>query len=222
MKKNNVLIWALLLIIVIGGGFFLSKKLNNENENNPTISDSSDAENNDQENQSEEDVSSPDSSVNQDNADNTLASIQNYIEVDKTLLPDFKLMNANNEEISINEYYGKFVVLNFWASWCPPCKAEMPDLQELHNEFEKDDENVLLSVNLTDGQRETKEKADKFLNENNYNFNLFYDYEGLGFSLFNVQSVPSTFFIDEQGYARGLIIGLTNKEDIKTVLETMK
>ena len=98
----------------------------------------------------------------------------------------------------------------------------MPDLQNLHNEFEKGDDNVLLSVNLTDGQRETKEKADKFLNENNYDFNLFYDYDGLGFSLFNVQSVPSTFIIDEKGYARGVIIGLTSQKDINTVLETMK
>lgn len=214
MKKNSVLIWALLLVVVIGGGFFLSKRLNNENADNDIS-----AEKPETEDENNEDSSTSD---NQSSNNSSLDSIQNYIEVDKTLLPDFKLVNADNEEVSINEYYGKFIVINFWASWCPPCKAEMPDLQNLHNEFEKGDDNVLLSVNLTDGQRETKEKADKFLNENNYDFNLFYDYDGLGFSLFNVQSVPSTFFIDEKGYARGVIIGLTSQKDINTVLETMK
>lgn len=208
MKKNNVVIWALLLVVVIAGGFFLSQKLDSEQN--------TDSSNNGNENSEESDMD-PESQI-----DSSLDNIQNYIEVDKTLLPEFILKDEHDNEVSINDYYGKFIVLNFWASWCPPCKAEMPDLQKLHNEFEENDDYVLLSVNLTDGQRETKAKADKFISENDYNFNLLYDYDGIAFNLFNVQSVPSTFFIDEKGYSRGLIIGLTTQEDIKTVLESMK
>ena len=203
MKKNNVLLWALLLVVIIGGGFFLSQKLDSEKNEIDLNAENENADSN-------------------TSTDNNLESIQNYIEVDKTLLPEFKLKDENDNEVSINDFYGKFVVLNFWASWCPPCKAEMPDLQKLHNEFEEKDDYVLLSVNLTDGQRETKAKADKFISDNNYDFNLLYDYDGIAFNLFNVQSVPSTFFIDEKGYAKGLIIGLTTQDDIKTVLESMK
>jgi thiol-disulfide isomerase/thioredoxin len=135
------------------------------------------------------------------------------------LIPNFTLKNSKGDEVSLSDYSGKIVILNFWASWCPPCKAEMPEFKEMDEELKKSKEVVLLTINLTDGKRETKDTALKFLKDNNYNFNVLFDDKSDIAELFGIQSIPTTIIIDKAGYLHDYIMGTTTK---KAVLDSIK
>ena len=136
------------------------------------------------------------------------------------LVPDFTLENEKGEEVSLWDYSGKVVILNFWASWCPPCKAEMPEFDKINDELKSSKDVVLLTINLTDGQRETKLKALKFLNDNDYGFNVLFDVDGIAAKIFGIQSIPTTAIIDKEGYLHDYIMGATTKSTVlKSVAE---
>ena len=112
------------------------------------------------------------------------------------IVPNFTLESNTGESISLSDYAGKKVVLNFWASWCPPCRVEMGEFQKLHNDLEESEEAVLLMLNQTDGIRETKEIADAFLKQYGYNFITLYDKGQVGLGIFGIPSIPITVVID--------------------------
>jgi peroxiredoxin len=138
------------------------------------------------------------------------------------LVPDFTLMNEKGEAISLYDYSGKVIILNFWASWCPPCKAEMPEFQEMNDELIASGEAVLLTINLTDGQRETKEKALRFLKDNKYDFTVLFDEQGTVAGMFGIQSIPTTAIIDKEGYLHDYIMGATTKKAVLRSVEEVK
>uniref|UniRef100_UPI002897B741 peroxiredoxin family protein n=1 Tax=Proteiniclasticum ruminis TaxID=398199 RepID=UPI002897B741 len=139
----------------------------------------------------------------------------------KPFSPEFTIYNGENEEVTLADYKGKKVILNFWASWCPPCVFEMPEFQALHDVLDPE-ETVLLAVNLTDGQRETKALADKFIEENDLTLNVLYDTTGSAFYEFKVSSIPQTFIIDEEGIVQYAIMGMTDKKTLDSILERME
>ncbi len=106
--------------------------------------------------------------------------------------PDFKLKNLAGDEVSLKDYRGKKVMLNFWATWCPPCKEEMPAMERFYNEKSKDVE--ILAVNL-DPQNNVK----SFVKGNNLTFPILLDQEGSTQQTYSIISIPTTFIIDEQG-----------------------
>ena len=113
--------------------------------------------------------------------------------------PDFTVYDAAGEEVRLSDYFGKPVVLNFWASWCGPCKMEMPDFNEKY--LELDGDVTFLMVNMTDGSRETVDIASAFIAEQGYSFPVFYDTASSAAITYSVYSLPTTFFIDAQGNA---------------------
>jgi cytochrome c biogenesis protein CcmG, thiol:disulfide interchange protein DsbE len=131
------------------------------------------------------------------------------------LAPDFTLKNMAGEDVSLSDYAGKPVVLNFWASWCPPCKEEMPNFNELSNQYGTSGDVMFLMVNVTDGGRETIETATAYLSDNQYNMNVVFDTEGVASTLYNVSSIPSTFFIDSQGYINNSSVGSLTKNQLE-------
>lgn len=120
---------------------------------------------------------------------------------------DFTLENLDGELVSLSDFAGKPVVLNFWASWCPPCKAEMPGFEKLSNQYEQTGEVVFLMVNLTDGGRETREIARQFLSDNDYTLNVVFDDSMAVANDYGVSSIPATYFIDADGYIRKINVG---------------
>ena len=120
-------------------------------------------------------------------------------EAPKVTAPDFTVYDVDGNEVKLSDYLGKPVVLNFWASWCGPCKMEMPDFNEKHQEL--GDNVQFLMINLTDGTTETVEGASSFIASMGYTFPVFYDTSSMAAARYGVSSIPTTFFIDAEGYA---------------------
>ncbi len=111
--------------------------------------------------------------------------------------PDFTLYTLDGTPIKLSDFEGKPTVLNFWASWCGPCKMEMPDLEEAYLEY--GDEINFLIVNLTDGRSETVETAHAYIESQGYTFPVYYDTDMGGAYTYGVSAIPVTFFIDADG-----------------------
>lgn len=128
--------------------------------------------------------------------------------------PDFTLLNADGDEVSLSDYQGQPVILNFWASWCPPCKSEMPSFDKLSNQYEESGEVVFLMVNLTDGSKETIETAKQYLSDNGLTLNVVFDTKGDAASKYGISSIPSTFLIDKDGNVRGSSVGAMTETEL--------
>lgn len=118
--------------------------------------------------------------------------------------PEFSLQNVNNEPINLSDFRGKVVVVNFWASWCIPCQAEMPALQNAHQQFPAD-KVAVLAVNAT--AQDNFQAAVNFLDARNLTLPVLFDLNGTATSLYQVKGFPTTVFIDRNGIIRDLIIG---------------
>ena len=123
----------------------------------------------------------------------------------KTQAPDFTVYDAEGNEVRLSDFFGKPIVLNFWASWCGPCQMEMPEFHEKY--LELGDSMHFLMVNTTDGLRETVDTASAFIAENAYTFPVLYDTKSDAASAYSAYSLPTTFFIDAEGYAIAQAVG---------------
>lgn len=127
--------------------------------------------------------------------------------------PDFTLIGPEGNSVSLSEHFGKPVVINFWASWCSPCKSELQAFDELYQEYGSDIE--FMMVNLTDGKRETQEGVKLFIEEKGYSFPVYYDTEYDAAAAYGVYSIPMTVIIDADGNISDTHIGAMDKETIK-------
>ena len=118
-------------------------------------------------------------------------------EEESTLAPDFTVYDEAGNPHKLSDFRGKPVILNFWATWCGPCKNEMPEIQAAFGEYGA--EINFLIVNLTDGVRDTVEQAAGYIAEQGYTFPVYFDTDDYSHSLYGVTSIPLTFFIDSEG-----------------------
>lgn len=133
--------------------------------------------------------------------------------------PDIVLENLDGKTVRLSDYRGKVVILNFWASWCPPCKAEMPELEQASREYTQGSEVVLLTVNLTDGARETAAKARQYIEENRYSMPVLLDTSGKAADDYNINSIPTTIIIDKQGNIWTRLSGPTTKAALQGYID---
>ena len=136
------------------------------------------------------------------------------------LTPEFTVYDLDGKEVHLSDFFGKPIVLNFWASWCGPCQMEMPDFNEKYLEI--GEKVQFLMVNMTDGSRETVESASAFIAEQGYSFPVFYDADLDAATVYSVYSLPTTYFIDVEGYtvarATGAISGETLQRGIDMIM----
>lgn len=138
----------------------------------------------------------------------------------KTLAPDFIVYDGSGKEVKLSDFKGKPVILNFWASWCPPCKGEMPGFQ---NQYLTEKDNVaFVMVDLVDGQRETKAQAQQFLSDNNYTFPVYFDEKQEAANAYTISSIPTTIVIDAQGYIIQRHTGSMSESALQSYIQTLK
>lgn len=116
--------------------------------------------------------------------------------------PDFLLKDINKKKVSLKDFRGKVVFLNFWATWCNPCIEEMPSMESLYRRF-KDKDFVLLAINY----RESLEKVKNFIENKKFTFPNILDFNGEVLGSYEVRSIPATFIIDKRGFLHGKAIG---------------
>ncbi|HEX9026040.1 MAG TPA: TlpA disulfide reductase family protein [Clostridium sp.] len=134
----------------------------------------------------------------------------------KTKAIDFKLKDLNGQELSLSDLKGKKVFLNFWATWCPPCKAEMPEIEKLYQET-KDNDLVIVTVEIG----ESLDTVKPFIDSNKYSFKVLLDPDQSVATKYNIASIPTSYFIDAEGYIISKHVGGMNIDQMKTYIKTL-
>lgn len=146
---------------------------------------------------------------------------ENNEEENKISPIDFTLYDQYGNSHTLSDYKGKVIFLNFWATWCPPCREEMPYIDELYKEYnENKDDLVILGVaspNL--GREGSEEHIKEFLEKNDYKFPVLFDEGGSQVIGYGIYAFPSTFIINKEGYIVKYIPGGMNKETMKSLIE---
>lgn len=141
-----------------------------------------------------------------------------------TPAPDFTMTDADGATLTLADFKGKPVLLNFWASWCGPCQSEMPDIQKAWEAHAQDIDFVI--VNMTGMSGETEQAARTFLADNGYTFPVYFDKDSSAAAAFGVNSIPQTYLIDAEGNILGGYMGAMTSsiidEGIQMLLNTAK
>lgn len=132
---------------------------------------------------------------------------------------DFTVLNTDGEEVNLSDFFGKPIVVNFWATWCGPCKSEMPAFDALYSEYGDDVE--FLMVNLTDGSRDTVESAKSFITELGYTFPVYFDTELNAAKAYSLYSIPMTVFIGADGELIKTYTGSMNENTLQNYISEL-
>ena len=120
------------------------------------------------------------------------------------LAPDFELKTTTGETVRLSDLRGQAVLVNLWATWCPPCRAEMPTIEKIYNEY-KDDGLVVLAIDMT--YQDTFSNIAPFVDEYSLTFPILLDETGGVGSAYQLRSLPSSFFINREGIISEVVIG---------------
>lgn len=135
--------------------------------------------------------------------------------------PDFELQTLDGNTVRLSDYKGKKVILNFWASWCPPCKAEMPHMEHYYETQAESDHVEILAVNLTDAERgrNVQKKVTQFVNDFGLTFPIPLDVDGKVGRDYQIFTIPTSFIIDRNGLIQKKHIGPMNEEMISSFIK---
>ncbi|MBQ8398025.1 MAG: TlpA family protein disulfide reductase [Clostridia bacterium] len=193
MKRKDVLILVigLALLLLIGGAAVLYRELSEDY--------------------------APDAPLATLSPDTTAAPTGDVSDTDNSAAeaypaPDFTVYDAEGNAVKLSDYAGKPVILNFWASWCPPCKAEMPDFDAAYAEY--GEEIVFLMINMTDGMQETVESAQAHVAGAGYSFPIYFDTAYSAATAYGASSLPTTYFVKADGTIAAYAIGMLSAEGL--------
>ena len=140
-------------------------------------------------------------------------STQEQSPQEKIKAADFTVQDAAGNKVNLSDLFGKPIVLNFWASWCPPCKSEMPDFDEVYKERGSEIQFVML--NAVDGAHETKESGQSYIAEQGFTFPVYFDTEQDAVRQYGIRAYPTTVFIDSNGFVVTSIEGSIDQATLR-------
>jgi len=129
------------------------------------------------------------------------------------IAPDFHLTTLKGEEVSLSDYKGEVVAVNLWATWCPPCRAELPGMNAVYDAY-KEDGLVMLAVN----GREEESLVSSFIESEGFTFPVLLDPQGQVMSIYSVYSFPTTYIIDRDGVIQHVQTGPISAQDFEMVI----
>lgn len=132
------------------------------------------------------------------------------------LAPDFELNTLAGETVRLSDYRGQRVIVNFWATWCPPCRAEIPDFQKVYDQ----EDVVILAVNLTESET-SENKVTEFVDDFEMTFPVLMDEKSNVSTRYRVQAYPTSYMIDSNGRIQFLAMGAMNYDQMVQQLERM-
>lgn len=132
--------------------------------------------------------------------------------------PDFALKTLDDEQIRLSQLRGKPVMINFWATWCPPCRQEMPELEKFYETHKQHVE--LLSVHLTSQDR--RDKVGPFIQQYSLTFPVVLDEKGKILKLYNIQTIPTTYILDGNGVIRKKVIGPMTYKQMQEIMNQIR
>ena len=118
-----------------------------------------------------------------------------------SIAPDFTMLDMEGNEVTLASFFGKPIVLNFWASWCGPCKMEMPEIQKFYDKYGQEIHFLLVSVD------DSLDAAKSFISDSGYTFPVYFDTTSVGAYTYGASSIPLTFFIDAEGNLTAYYMG---------------
>jgi len=141
-------------------------------------------------------------------------------EEQRVAAPDFTVEDEDGNSVRLSDMLGKPVVINFWASWCPPCRMEMPDFNKVFEEM--GDEVNFMMVNAVGSRGETKQAAARYVAREGFTFPVFYDVEQAAVTSYGVRAFPTSVFIDSEGYVLGGVEGAIDERTLRLGLELIR
>lgn len=217
IKKNKKIVQYTIkvggIIMVIMGLMTFTGGINNItkylNSNNSYINEETKDKKIEDENKAENDYS--DESKNEHNGSNNKDLMEAF---------DFSLTDQYGNTHTLSDYKGKTVFLNFFATWCGPCKVEMPHIEELYNEHNlNNDDIVIIAVSNPGGREKDMNGVKQFLKDEGYTFPVVFDESGEVFSKYNIMSLPTTFMINEYGKVYGYVSGALSKDQMESIIK---
>lgn len=199
MKKNTMIKLILISIVFIAGLYFF---INSDNKNKAEIIPPV-----------EDVVQEPDKGETEPPKSENVAN-PGDIAVDAPA-PDFTLKDLSGNEVSLSDYKGKIVFLNFWATWCKYCDIEMPDLNKVHKD---NDDVVVLAVNVMEEQK----TVEPYITKGGYEFDVVLDTDGEISRNYLIRPLPTTYFIDAEGILLGRLEGMLEYEQMVSIIDDIR
>ncbi|MCR5825329.1 MAG: TlpA family protein disulfide reductase [Oscillospiraceae bacterium] len=220
-NKTTVFILALALVLLLGGAGVLYRQLGQTVPSEQlSVSDAQPRESGDAADAVPQQSGEGDAAAPQQSGDAAEAEAEQSAAPEQSAAaPDFTVYDAAGNAVRLSDFFGTPIVLNFWASWCGPCRSEMSDFHEKY--LELDGAVQFLMINMTDGASETVETASAFIAEQGYTFPVFYDTSAEAGAAYGAYALPTTYFIDANGYAVAMATGAIDAETLQRGIDVI-
>lgn len=212
MKKQRILIIVLAVVLIVGLVWFVS----NYREEGRMLAE-------EKEKTAEDEILEEDEEDIEDREDEEIEDSEDPEPEDDPVAdiavgapaPDFTLKNLQGEEVSLSDFRGNIVLINFWATWCTFCDREMPDLRRLDTVY---DDVTVLAVNLL----EDRDKVADYIEKGEYDFEVVLDEEGEVGKTYYINPLPTSYFVEEDGTLIGRIEGMLEYDQMVNIIENIK